>query len=84
MEADARLRELKAFLDRLEHGVADLQPLLAERAKVWVDVVRSELVARSPTDEILRGCLSVPSWGSWPPAWWPQEHSNAHDESNVS
>lgn len=80
MEADARVRELKAFLDRLEQSVADLQPPLNERAMVWVEVVRRELETRDPADEILRGCLSVPSWGSWPPAWWPADHSNAQNE----
>ncbi|MDP9975262.1 hypothetical protein J2W39_006551 [Variovorax paradoxus] len=80
MEADACVRHLKAFLDRLEQNAAGLQPPLDERAKVWVEVVRRELEARNPADEILRECLSVPCWGSWPPAWWPREHSHAQNE----
>lgn len=73
MEADARVRQLKTFLDQLEQASADLLPPFDERAKVWVSVVRAELAARSPSDEILHRCLSVPSWATWPPAWWPTE-----------
>jgi len=73
MEADARVHQLKTFLERLEQDAADLQPPFDERAKVWVAVVREELAARNPVDEILRRCLTVPSWSSWPPAWWPSE-----------
>lgn len=77
MEVDARVHQLNEFLAHLEQEACDLQPPFDERVKVWVGVVRAELSARSPADELLRECLSVPSWTTWPPAWWPQEGGSA-------
>jgi hypothetical protein len=73
MEANARVRQLKALLDQVEQASADLLPPFDKRTKVWVIVVRAEPAARSPSDEILHSCLSVQSWATWPPAWWPAE-----------
>jgi hypothetical protein len=71
MEADARVQQLYAFLDRLEKNCREFSPPYDERARVWIDVIKSELSARNPVDEMLQKCLSVPTWASWPPAWWP-------------
>ncbi|WP_213959081.1 hypothetical protein [Variovorax sp. dw_954] len=73
VDADERTRRLKDFLLRLEELADELQPPYDERAKVWVKVVRKELDARNPMEEILQRCLSVPSWSKWPPDWWPAE-----------
>jgi hypothetical protein len=73
MEADARVQQLKSFLDRLERRLDDFQPPYDERVKIWLEVVRNELAARNPADEILARCLDVPSWATWPPAWWPTD-----------
>jgi hypothetical protein len=73
MEADARVQQLKSFLDRLEQGADNYQAPYDERLKVWLKVVRNELAARNPADEILSQCIAVPSWATWPPAWWPTD-----------
>lgn len=73
MEADERVRRLKDFLAQLEQMADRLRPPYDERAKVWVRVVTEELAARNPMEEILQSCLSVPSWRTWPPDWWPAE-----------
>jgi hypothetical protein len=73
MEADARVQQLRSFLDRLDQRVDDFQPPYDDRVKVWLKVVRNELAARSPADEILSRCVAVPSWATWPPAWWPTD-----------
>jgi hypothetical protein len=73
MEADARVEQLKSFLDRLEQGTDNYQAPYDERLKVWLKVVRNELAARNPADEILSRCIAVPSWATWPPAWWPTD-----------
>ena len=73
MEADERVRRLKDFLAQLEQMADGLRPPYDERAKVWVRVVTEELAARNPMEEILQSCLSVPSWRTWPPDWWPAE-----------
>lgn len=72
MEADGRVQQLYAFLDGLEKCCADFSPPYDERARVWIGVIRNELSGRSPVDEMLQKCLSVPTWASWPPAWWPE------------
>lgn len=76
-EADARVRQLEEFLTRLEQSSGELVPPYGERAKVWIDVVRKELAAKNPVEEMLQRSLSVPSWGTWPPDWWPTEASPA-------
>lgn len=75
MEADTQVRQLKEFLERMERGISAFQPPFDERVKVWIDVVRQELADRNPVDEIIDKCLSVPSWSTWPPAWWPPERT---------
>lgn len=72
-EADARVRQLEEFLARLEAGVDGMAAPYADRAGVWIQVIREQLAAKHPVDEMLTRCLSVPSWGAWPPDWWPQE-----------
>lgn len=79
MDADARVSRLQAFLDRLEKRAPDLREPLGERAAVWVRVVREELSRRSPVDEILERCLTVPSWKAWSPAWWPDDGQQGKD-----
>lgn len=73
MDADARVSQLRAFLDWMEKRAPALREPLNERAAVWVQIVRKELSRRNPADEILERCLTVPSWRTWPPAWWPEE-----------
>ena len=80
MEADERVRRLKDFLAQLEQTADGLRSPYDERAKVWVQVVRKELVAKNPMEEILLRSLSVPSWSAWPPDWWPAE-PDAHSPS---
>lgn len=72
-EADARVRQLEEFLTRLAQSTGELESPYGERAKVWIDVVRKELAAKNPVEEMLQRSLSVPSWSTWPPDWWPTE-----------
>ena len=73
MEADERVRRLNDFLDRLEKTADEFRPPYDERTKIWVQVVRRELKLRNPAEEILQRCVSIPSWSTWPPDWWPAE-----------
>jgi hypothetical protein len=72
-EMDARVRQLEQFLARLDRSAGELSSPYGERAKVWIDVVWKELAAKNPVDDMLLRSLSVPSWGTWPPEWWPLE-----------
>jgi hypothetical protein len=72
-EADARVRQLEEFLARLEAGVDGMASPYADRAGIWIQVVREQLAAKHPVDEMLTRSLSAPAWGTWPPDWWPQE-----------
>jgi hypothetical protein len=76
-EADARVRQLKDFLGRLETEISGMVAPCPERAAVWVQVVREQLAAKDPVEDMLARCLSTPSWGTWPPDWWPQEPGTA-------
>jgi hypothetical protein len=76
-EAEARVRQLEEFLRRLEAGVEGMAAPYADRAGVWIQVVRQQLAAKNPVDEMLMRCLSTPSWGTWPPDWWPPEQAVA-------
>jgi hypothetical protein len=76
-EADARVRQLKDFLGRLETEISGMVAPYPERAAVWVQVVREQLAAKDPVEDMLARCLSTPSWGTWPPDWWPQEPGTA-------
>lgn len=72
-EADARVRQLEEFLARLEAGIDGMAAPYADRAGVWIQVVREQLAAKRPVDEMPTRCLGTPSWGTWPPDWWPLE-----------
>jgi hypothetical protein len=72
-EADARVRQLKEFLARLEQSSSNLSPPYNERIRGWIDVVQKELAAKNPVEDMLQRSLSVPSWSTWPPDWWPTE-----------
>ena len=72
-EADARMRQLEEFLGRLQSEIPDMSAPYQERAAIWIQVVREQLAAKDPVDEMLARCLSTPSWGTWPPDWWPEE-----------
>lgn len=74
-EADARVRQLEVFLAKLEADLGTLNAPYSERAVVWLEVVRQQLKSDNPVDEMLTRCLSVPSWGTWPPDWWPQSQA---------
>lgn len=76
-EADVRVRRLEEFLTRLEQSTGELVPPYGDRAKVWINVVRKELATKNPVKEMLQRSLSVPSWSTWPPDWWPTEASPA-------
>jgi hypothetical protein len=76
-EADARVRQLHEFLAQLEQSSDELAPHYGARAKVWIDMVRQELAAKNPVEEMLQRCLSVPSWSTWPPDWWPPDENMA-------
>lgn len=78
-EADARVRQLKEFLARLEQSSSNLSPPYNERIRGWIDVVQKELAAKNPVEDMLQRSLSVPSWSTWPPAWWPIEPSLPSD-----
>jgi hypothetical protein len=72
-EVEVRVRQLTEFLKRLEQ-TADVRPAPSgERVRVWIEVVREELAARNQVESMLQECLSVPSWSTWPPNWWPVE-----------
>ena len=85
-EADARVRQLQEFLARLDQSTDGLAPPYGERAKVWIDVVRKELEAKDPVEDMLLRSLSVPSWNTWPPEGWPVkplDHVVDADESDA-
>lgn len=80
MEVSTRVQKLQAFLVGLEQQAEELAPPFDERLKVWIAVVQEELVMRGPVQAMLMECLTVPTWATWPPAWWPQDdHSRADD-----
>jgi hypothetical protein len=83
METDERVRRLKDFLSQIEQMADGRRPPYNERAKVWAQVVAKELADRNPMEEILQRCLSVPSWSTWPPDWWPAE-PDPHSSSDAS
>lgn len=75
LEALARRKELLGFLDQLETDGANLESPYRERLPIWIGVVRKELTSRDRVREMLEQCLSLPSWSTWPPAWWPIDES---------
>lgn len=74
-EADVRVQQLEALLLRLEGCAEGMAAPYSARIDVWIQVVREELADKHPVDEMLTKCLSAPSWGTWPPDWWPQEQA---------
>ena len=80
MEADTRVRQLQAFLKDLEQHAERMESPFNERLKVWTEVVKEELALRGPVDTLLKECLSVPAWSTWPPTWWPQEDRSHGDD----
>ncbi len=81
-EADTRVRQLMALLERLKVNLSSYRAPFDERLRVWIDVVRGELKTANPVDEILTGCLTVPSWAKWPPAWWPADTVDPDDSQS--
>lgn len=73
-EMEVRVRQLTEFLERLEQTVDERPAPCGERVRVWIDVVRKQLAAKNQVESMLQQCLSVPSWSTWPPDWWPAEH----------
>lgn len=73
MEADERVQRLKEFLVQLEQRAPEFDSPYDSRVKVWIEVVTRELTANDPVHAILQRCISTPTWGGWPPDWWPQE-----------
>jgi hypothetical protein len=62
---------LERFLAVVESEMTRYNPPYDERARGWLQVVREELDRSNPYLEILNASLTVPSWASWPPEWWP-------------
>jgi hypothetical protein len=79
-EASERLERLGAFLLQLDKKVTELKEPYQERLEVWLRVVREELRLKNQVDAMLARSLTVPSWQSWPPDWWPADcTANAED-----
>lgn len=71
-EAYENVERLERFLAAVESEVDRYNAPYNERARVWLQVVREELGRSNPYLEIITGSLTVPSWSSWPPEWWPE------------
>jgi hypothetical protein len=67
-----RVQSLKRFLDVVETERLDYREPYDERAKIWLAVVREELEAADPYRALIAQGLTVPSWQTWPPEWWPE------------
>lgn len=70
-EAYEKVERLRRFLDKVEAEMGSYNEPFNERAPVWLQLVRDELGRSNPYLEILGGSMTVPSWASWPPEWWP-------------
>jgi len=71
-EAYEKVERLRRFLDQVEAEMSSYNAPFNERAPVWLQLVRDELGRSNPYLEILGGSLTVPSWTTWPPEWWPE------------
>lgn len=80
-EAHERVRNLEAFLSQLDLKLDSMNETARQRCKVWLRVVREELKRSNPVERLLSDALSTPTWGTWPPDWWPVEANDAIDES---
>lgn len=72
-EVQDRVNRLRSFLDSLEKRETEFQASYRERLKIWLTMVRSELEKSDPVKAMLAESLSVPSWQTWPPVWWPED-----------
>jgi hypothetical protein len=79
-KTDEDVRQLERFLDKLEERAPRFNPPIDQRAQTWISVVRNELAQRDPVDKLLGACLSVPSWKTWPPDWWPDETNSSEGQ----
>lgn len=70
-EAHEKVKRLERFLAVVESEMSSYNPPYDERTRGWLQVVREELDRSNPYLEILTASLTVPSWASWPPEWWP-------------
>ncbi len=70
-EAHEKVERLERFLAVVESEMGHYNPPYDERVRGWLKVVREELERSNPYLEILTASLTVPSWASWPPEWWP-------------
>jgi hypothetical protein len=80
-EAYEKVERLERFLAVVESEMDRYNAPYDERARVWLQVVREELGRSNPYLEIITGSLTVPSWASWPPEWWPETTRDASTES---
>lgn len=80
-EAYEKVERLERFLAVVESEMDRYNAPYNERARVWVQLVREELGRSNPYLEIITGSLSVPSWSSWPPEWWPEAKKEVHPAS---
>ena len=64
-------RQLRRFLAMVEREADQFVEPYPKRAKVWLQVVRTQLDAQSPWRHTLGESLRGPSWQPWPPRWWP-------------
>lgn len=82
-KTDADVGQLEHFLHKLEERGPHFNAPYDQRAQTWITVVRNELARRDPVDELLSACLSVPSWKTWPPDWWPEDGNSFEEQGGV-
>jgi hypothetical protein len=83
-EAYEKVDRLRRFLAVVESEMDHYNAPYDERARVWLRVVREELDNSNPYLEIISESLTVPSWASWPPDWWPasmEEDADAQENA---
>lgn len=82
-EAYEKVERLERFLAVVESEMDRYNAPYSERARVWVQLVREELGRSNPYLEIITGSLTVPSWSSWPPEWWPKANHAVRTSSET-
>jgi hypothetical protein len=80
-KTDADVRQLHQFLDQLEEEAPQFKSPFDERVQTWIMVVRKELAERDPVKKLLGASLSVPSWKTLPPDWWPDERHEPGEQA---